>query len=104
MSSSVTMSCRKPLIKIGEAISTVEMTPKAVSRRKLSIRKACQTFHVSECCYRYEHKLSDENSLIAKLLLWLTQAQCNWGFGLCSLYLRNVKGYAWNHKRMYEFY
>jgi putative transposase len=27
-----------------------------------------------------------------------------WGFGLCFLYLRNVKGYKWNHKRVYRIY
>ena len=29
----------------------------------------------------------------------LTDNQRNWGFGLCFLYLRNVRGYGWNHKR-----
>ncbi len=80
------------------------MAKRAVFERKLNIRKACLTFQVSECCYRYEHKLSDENSLIAELLLGLAQVQRNWGFGLCFLYLRNVKGYAWNHKRVYRIY
>jgi putative transposase len=28
----------------------------------------------------------------------------NWGFKLCFLYLRNVKGYKWNHKRVYRIY
>ncbi len=27
-----------------------------------------------------------------------------WGFGLCFLYLRNVKGFKWNHKRVYRIY
>ena len=76
----------------------------AVSQHRLNIRQACQAFSVSECCYRYERKLSDENRLIAELLLGLTQAQRNWGFGLCFLYLRNVKKYAWNHKRVYRIY
>jgi len=34
----------------------------------------------------------------------LTHNQRNWGFGLCYLYLRNVKGYKWNHKRVYRIY
>ena len=34
----------------------------------------------------------------------LTANQRNWGFGLCFLYLRNVKGYGWNHKRVYRIY
>lgn len=33
-------------------------------------------------------------------MLRLTENQRNWGFGLCSLYLRNVKGFLWNHKRV----
>ncbi len=31
--------------------------------------------------------------------LSITTSQRNWGFGLCYLYLRNVKGFHWNHKR-----
>jgi putative transposase len=30
----------------------------------------------------------------------LTDNHRNWGFGLCFLYLRNVKGFGWNHKRV----
>ena len=26
------------------------------------------------------------------------------GFGLCYLYLRNVRGFQWNHKRVYRIY
>jgi putative transposase len=34
----------------------------------------------------------------------LTDNHRNWGFGLCYLYLRNVKGFRWNHKRVYRIY
>jgi len=37
-------------------------------------------------------------------LLDLTKARRTWGFGLCFLYLRNVKGHAWSHKRLYRIY
>lgn len=80
------------------------MAKEAVANGALGIRQSCMAFSVSECCYRYERKLSDENMLIAELLLGLTQSQRNWGFGLCFLYLRNVKGYCWNHKRVYRIY
>lgn len=81
-----------------------EMAYKAVAKARCSIRVACVTFSVSESCYRYQAKLSSENTEIADLLVRLTQHQRNWGFGLCFLYLRNVKGYPWNHKRVYRIY
>jgi putative transposase len=59
---------------------------------------------ISETCYRYEPKLSSENDRIAEWLMRVTDSQRNWGFGLCFLYLRNVKGFSWNHKRVYRIY
>ena len=44
------------------------------------------------------------NQQIADWLLRLTTANKGWGFGLCYLYLRNVKGFGWNHKRIYRIY
>lgn len=41
---------------------------------------------------------------MADWLLRLIQAHKRWGFGLCCLYLRNVKGFCWNHKRQYRIY
>ena len=54
--------------------------------------------------YYYKPKLSAENQRIADWLLRLTTTNKRWGFGLCYLYLRNVKGYGWNHKRIYRIY
>ena len=81
-----------------------EMAGKAVALRGASIALACRTFEVSETCYRYSAKLNDENEQIADLLIGLTQAKKSWGFGLCFLYLRNVRGHGWNHKRVYRIY
>ncbi len=75
------------------------MAKVAVRAGRLSIRAACGVFMISETCYRYQPKLSDKNTLIADWLLGLTNRQRNWGFQLCFLYLRNVKGFKWNHKR-----
>lgn len=77
---------------------------KAVAQRGISISLACRTFGVSETCYRYSAKLDDENERIAGLLFGLTTAHRAWGFGLCFLYLRNVRGHGWNHKRVYRIY
>ena len=80
------------------------MAVTAVTRDGVSIALACRTFDVSETCYRYTPKLDGENTRIAALLIGLTQARRNWGFGLCFLYLRNVKKHVWNHKRVYRIY
>ena len=81
-----------------------EMARRAVSERGLSIRLACEAFGVSQSCYRYEAHAKAENEEIAQWLLRLTDNHRNWGFGLCFLYLRNVKGFGWNHKRVYRIY
>lgn len=81
-----------------------ELAKMAVKRHGVSIRLACRAFDISQSCYRYEPKLSDENERIADWLVSLTTARKNWGFGLCFLYLRNVKGYKWNHKRVHRIY
>ena len=75
-----------------------------MARHEVSIALACRTFGVSETCYRYSPKLKDENEEISDLLVGLTEARKTWGFGLCFLHLRNVKGYPWNHKRVYPIY
>ena len=81
-----------------------EMAKRACSEGTLNIRQACTAFSISESCYRYEAKLSTENDLIADWLLRLTDTYKRWGFGLCFLHLRNVKGFGWNHKRVYRIY
>ena len=48
--------------------------------------------------------LSDENAEIADWLERLTENKRTWSFSLCFLYLRNVQGYGWNHKRVYRIY
>lgn len=80
------------------------MAQKAVERHQVSIRFACECLGVSPSCYHYQPKLSSDNALIADWLLRLTTANRRWGFGLCFLYLRNVQGLAYNHKRVYRIY
>jgi len=81
-----------------------EMARWAVQTKGATIRQACTDFTISETCYRYQAKLSDDNTVIADWLVRLTHNQRNWGFGMCFLYLRNVKGHGWNHKRVYRIY
>lgn len=80
------------------------MAQTVVARDGISVRLACEVFAISRTCYRYQPKLDSENAEIADWLLRLTQAHRRWGFGLCFMYLRNVKGYRWNHKRVYRIY
>jgi len=80
------------------------MAKRIVGVKGITICNACEIFSISETCYRYKHKLSSENTVIADWLVRLTYNQKNWGFGLCFLYLRNIKGFGWNHKRVYRIY
>ena len=75
----VTPSCR------------LELAEKAVLDKDISIRMSCDLFGISEACFKYQPKLNDENVMIANWLLRLAQNQLNLGYGLCFLYLRNVK-------------
>lgn len=78
---------------------------KIISEEKdISIRIACKIFGISETCYRYKRQLSSEDDIIASQLMHLVDNQKNWGFGLCFLYLRNIKCFGWNHKRVYRIY
>jgi len=81
-----------------------EVAIDAVSNRGVSIRLACEAVGISETCFRYQSRLQTENEEIADWLIRLTDNNRNWGFGLCFLYLRNVKGFGWNHKRVYRIY
>jgi putative transposase len=81
-----------------------EMAQNAIDNHDISIRLACKTFIISETCFRYHPLLKDKNDEITDWLIGLTSAQRNWGFGLCFFYLRNVKSFPWNHKRVYRIY
>ncbi len=80
------------------------MATNLIIERQITVRFACLCMGISERCFRYTPKLSTDNALIADWLLRLTQTHKRWGFGLCYLYLRNIKGFAWNHKRVYRIY
>lgn len=76
------------------------MAHQALQQLGLLIRVACQAFQISQASYRHEARRSIEDDEIAQWLLRLTDNNRNWGFGLCFLHLRNVRGFAWNHKRV----
>lgn len=80
------------------------MVEYSIVKYKITIKLACSAFKISETCYRYQPRLSSDNEIIADWLLKLTTTHKQWGFGLCFLYLRNSKGFAWNHKRVYRIY
>lgn len=80
------------------------MAKQVVQQNRACIRVACALFRISESCYRYEAKHKAENNEIADWLLRLTDNHRTWGFMLCFLYLRNVRGFGWNHKRVYRIY
>ena len=81
-----------------------EMAQYAVDERGVSVALVCRAFSISQRCFRYVPLLADENEEIEDWLIALTKARKNWGFGLCFLYLRNIKGFKWNHKRVRRIY
>ena len=79
------------------------MAKAAAIKHDISIRFACQCMSVSESCFYYQSKLNAENDQIADWLIRLTENKKRWGFGLCFLYLRNVKGFACNQVWSMDF-
>ena len=71
-----------------------EMAHVATKHHGISVSLACKIFCISEVCFRYERRLVDENQEVADWLVRLTAAYRNWGFGMCFLYLRNVKKFS----------
>jgi putative transposase len=80
------------------------MAIEAVEKTAMSVRQVCRWFSLSRGAYRYEPRPDRGDEEIADWLTRLTENRRNWGFGLCFLYLRNVRGYGWNHKRVYRIY
>ena len=65
-----------------------------VSERRISIRAAWYIFTISETCYRYAPKFSDENAEIADWLMCLTKRKRSWGFMLCFYTCAMLKALA----------
>jgi len=80
------------------------MAKDVVQQRGIASCLACSVFSISESCYRYKSQLNAEDKQISNRLIRLTDNNRNWGFGLCYLYLRNVKNFGWIHKRIYRIY
>ncbi len=60
------------------------MAQQAVAQHAISIRLACKAFGISETCYRYQAKLSDDNALIAEQLIELTEEKFRLGLLVCA--------------------
>jgi putative transposase len=60
------------------------MAKAAVGKHGVSIILVGRTFSISETCYRYEHKLSDENAEITDRVVRKTTNRCACGFWLVS--------------------
>lgn len=76
----------------------------AVERRGVNNAHECRTFGSGGTCYRSWHKLKAEKLLIKDWLLHMAKTKRASGLGLCSLRLRNVRGFGWNHKFVYRTY
>tara|TARA_B110000208_G_C11689475_1_gene401728 strand:+ start:490 stop:825 length:336 start_codon:yes stop_codon:yes gene_type:complete len=70
-----------------------EIARYAIDERGVSAALACCAFWISQRYFRYVPLLADENKEIEDWLIALNKAPKNLGFGLCYLYLRNIKGF-----------
>lgn len=102
--SSAPISCERRSQKVVRPAPRRTLAQHAVQTARTTIRHACATFAISETCYRYQGTQAPENAAVEDWLLRLTTAHRSWGFGLCFLYLRNVKHFGWNPKRVYRVY
>lgn len=59
------MKSLRPSKKVVKPSRRKELAQRAVTEKGVSIRLSCQTFGISETCYRYQVKLNDDNALIA---------------------------------------
>ena len=57
------------------------MAKEAVRKKGVPVALACRTFGISETCYRYEAKLSDENAEIVDWLVRLAASDIRPGAG-----------------------
>ena len=73
-----------------------------VAEKQITIERTCQLVMIIEAAIITN--LQSENDLIADWLIKLTLLQKNSDFGLCFLYLRNIKEFRWNYKRVYRIY
>ena len=80
------------------------MSQSYIKKHDVSVRFITDCFAISVTCFNYQAKLGSENQLIGDWLFRITTTHKRWGFGLCFMYLRNVKGFGWNHKRVYRIY
>jgi putative transposase len=57
------------------------MARRAVKEKSISIRLACEVFGISETCYRYKARLSEENARIARWLWKYNHERPNMALG-----------------------
>ncbi len=67
------------------------MAKRSEQEKGVSIKLVFEAFQVSETCCGYQPKCRADNYVIADWLVRPTENRRNWRFGLCFLYLRNVR-------------
>ena len=70
----------------------------------LRVQACMPGFPDHQDCYRCVAKGDSRDVLSAQLLVDLTDNNRGMGFGGCYLYMRNVRGFGWNHGRAYKIY
>ena len=95
---------REVLEKSGDAVSLPRDGPTCRARPRRFVSDGSRGVQHQPDYYRYVAKTDGENEEVANWLLRLTDGHRNWGFGLCFLNLRDVRGSGWNYERVYWIY
>lgn len=81
-----------------------EAVQQRIANKTVSVPRVCDLISIREIDCRPDGGLKNESAEIFNRLIRLTSNHRNWRFGLCFLWLRNIKPYGSNYRQVYRTY